>query len=902
MRSLIEASAKQQPDALAIASPDRLGLSFHSLRCFLDDTARRLHRLGIGRRDRIAVLGPNGPETTLAVLAAMYRACCVPLNPASPEQEMVASLTRLKATCLMMPRDLALPAAVEALRLKLIRFTPCLDSAAGLFDLGVPDDSPSVELDVATPDDTALVMQTSGTSGVPKCVPLFHRNICSSARDVRRCLLLSPADRFLNVARIFHIAGIGLTLASLSAGSAVFCAPGFYGPRFFQWMDEFRPTWFWVAPAMLRELVAMAAGNSGLIQACRLRFIRCGSAPLPPELLLEAEQAFGVPVLQNYGMTEASPQITCIPLPPRKRKPGSSGLPAGPEVRILREEGDSALPGGIGEIVVRGDNVTSGYENSSENAAVFRDGWFRTGDLGFLDAEGYLFVVGRVGDLINRGGEKIAPREVEEALLRHPAVSEAVVFPIPHSELAQDVAAAVVLRSGASAGQSELRAFVASQLAEYKVPATLLFVARIPTGPGNKVQRARLAEQLLPLAAQPPRPQAKPFVAPQTAFQEAIAAIWTKILGVGRIGIHDDFYERGGDSFAVALLFTTIAEELGAEMDRLNRMRFFDEPSVARLAEIVESERGKGQTTSVRFPGGPATASDGGAPRKDLYHRCLLPIQANGAKRPFFCVPRAAEGGDYFRSLAVQLGSEQPLYVLEQPEPPEQRGVYSIEEMASRFVEAVRTVQPCGPYLLGGHCFGAAVAFEMAQQLTAAGEEVGLLAIFNAAAPGYPSLLRHRRLYWARMLYQMRALSHTPFRNLWHHFVLRGIGLLLQIGREARAAADRGLLSRGLGTTVLRAQTSALRANQRAFRMYKPCPYSGAIVHFNALRVWQRGYVLDARMGWQEVACGGVQPISVEAEEDAILREPHVRRLARHLKIVLDQAQARSGEAIRGCT
>jgi acyl-CoA synthetase (AMP-forming)/AMP-acid ligase II len=220
--------------------------------------------------------------------------------------------------------------------------------------------------------------------------------------------------------------------------------------------------------------------------------------------LAELEEAFGAPVIESYGMTEAAHQMASNPLPPAVRKPGSVGVAAGPQIAIMGEGGALIAPGQTGEIVIRGDNVTAGYENNPDaNREGFRDGWFRTGDQGILDADGYLSITGRLKEIINRGGEKISPREVDEALLDHPAVHQAVTFAFPHDRLGEEVGAAVVLREGMSATERELREFVHARLADFKAPRKILFVAEIPKGATGKLQRIGLAEKL-GLAADPP--------------------------------------------------------------------------------------------------------------------------------------------------------------------------------------------------------------------------------------------------------------------------------------------------------------------------------------------------------------------------------------------------------------
>ncbi|MGH8019035.1 MAG: AMP-binding protein, partial [Opitutaceae bacterium] len=328
------------------------------------------------------------------------------------------------------------------------------------------------------PDDIALVLHTSGTTSRPKIVPLTQRNLALSAQNIARSLQLEREDRCLNIMPLFHVHGlIGAVLSSLTAGASVVCTPGFAAVHFFQWLEEFAPTWYTGVPTMHQAVVAAAGSNGSSAPRSRLRFIRSCSSALPPTLMAELEKTMGAPVVEAFGMTEAAHQAACNPLPPRARKPGSVGVATGTEITVL----DAAPPGAdgfaIGEIALKGAGITRGYESPPEaNATAFTDGWFRTGDQGHIDSDGYVFLTGRIKELINRGGEKIAPREIDEALLAHPAVAQAVAFAVPHPTLGEDVAAAVVLRSGATADPEEIRASTFERLAAFKAPSMVVVV------------------------------------------------------------------------------------------------------------------------------------------------------------------------------------------------------------------------------------------------------------------------------------------------------------------------------------------------------------------------------------------------------------------------------------------
>ncbi len=342
------------------------------------------------------------------------------------------------------------------------------------------------------------MLHTSGTTSRPKIVPLTHTNVTASAYHIGETLALKPDDVCLNIMPLFHIHGlIAATLSSIAAGASVVCTPGFNALKFFAWMEEANPTWYTAVPTMHQAILTRAERNREIITNGRLRLIRSSSSSLPPQVMEALEATFHVPVIESYGMTEASHQMASNPLPPHPRFSGCVGIAAGPDVAIMDEDGALLAAGALGEIVIRGRNVTQGYEaNPDANAKAFTNGWFRTGDQGVIDADGYLRLTGRLKELINRGGEKISPLEVDTVIMDHPAVAQVVTFAVPHDKLGEDVAAAVVLHEGAACDERELRFFVSARVADFKVPRKIVFLTEIPKGATGKLQRIGLAEKL----------------------------------------------------------------------------------------------------------------------------------------------------------------------------------------------------------------------------------------------------------------------------------------------------------------------------------------------------------------------------------------------------------------------
>jgi acyl-CoA synthetase (AMP-forming)/AMP-acid ligase II len=502
--TIAELVAQGSDSSTAISAPSTRPLSYGGLRAQTERTIALLNGFGLGRNDRVAVVLPNGPEMAVAFVAISAAATAAPLNPTYRAEEFAFYLSDLRAKALIVERGSQSPAisAAAGLGIRQLVLEPTPELGAGAFQLAssqpAPAESATGGSGFAQPEDIALILHTSGTTSRPKIVPLSQRNLCASARTVSSTLKLVPEDCGLIIMPLFHIHGlVAALLAPLAAGSRVFCTPGFNALKFFAWMAEARPTWYTAVPTMHQAILARASHNREVIAANPLRFIRSSSSSMPPQLIQELEATFGAPLIEAYGMSEAAHQMASNPLAPGKRIPGTVGVAAGPEVAIMNEQGELLPPGQTGEIVIRGANVMRGYENNPDaNKTAFTNGWFRTGDQGQMSAEGYITITGRLKEIINRGGEKISPREVDEVLLDHPAIQQVVTFALPHPKLGEEVATAVVLRDGASLTEKDVREFAARRLADFKVPRKVVFLAEIPKGATGKLQRIGLAAKL----------------------------------------------------------------------------------------------------------------------------------------------------------------------------------------------------------------------------------------------------------------------------------------------------------------------------------------------------------------------------------------------------------------------
>lgn len=588
--NMIKSQAQRWPNAIAIGAPGRVPLTYSRLLTQVERTVETLNAMGLGRGDRIAIVLPNGPEMAVALLAVAAGSTCAPLNPAYRATELDFSLSDLNVSALIVSPavDQVASSVARSRGIRVITLSPVSQAEAGLFVFEGEEGAKGTGGSFTQPDDVALVLHTSGTTSRPKIVPLTQANICTSAHNTRTALHLTESDRCLNIMPLFHIHGlVGALLSSLAAGASVICTPGFYAPKFLQWMDDFRPTWYTAVPTMHQSILQRAKANREVAARCPLRFIRSCSSALPTRVMEEMQEVFNTPVIEAYGMTEASHQMASNPLPPRQRKPGSVGLAAGPEIAIMDEQGNLLPVGEVGEIVIRGANVTAGYENNpTANQSAFTAGWFRTGDQGYLDVDGYLFIKGRIKEIINRGGEKISPGEIDETLMEHPAIAQAITFAVPDNRLGEEVAAAVVPRPGATVTEREIREFAARRLSDFKVPSQVLIVDEIPKGPTGKPRRIGLAELLgLTQTKAAPSHSTTPFVPPRTDLEIMLARLWSEVLGIERIGINDNFLQLGGESILATRIVARLRQTLDVE---LSLVTFFENPTVAGLAAIVE--------------------------------------------------------------------------------------------------------------------------------------------------------------------------------------------------------------------------------------------------------------------------------------------------------------------------
>ena len=599
---LVFQQAVKTPQAVAITAPGRSPSSYSNLERNITEVATALNTAGVNRNSRVALVLPNGPEMATAFLAVASCASCTPLNPEYTTEDFEFLLDDLQARALIVLAGSDSPAQAVARRLgiQVVEINVNPNVPAGHFTLSNEGRLPIHGLpDLARADDIALVLYTSGTTGNPKQVPLTHANLCASAYHIAATLQLSSADRCLNIMPLFHIHGLAAAvLATLAGGGSVACTNGLTGDHFFEWLEALRPTWYTCVPAMHQAILAGADARSEAIRRNPLRFIRSSSAPLPPLVMAALECCFNAPVIEAYGMTEAAHQISSNPLPPGVRKPGSVGLPAGPEVAIANDAGKLLTRGERGEIVIRGANVVASNNGNPEpNTGASTHGWFHTGDQGWLDADGYLYITGRLKEMINRGGEKISPREIDAAIESHPGVRAAATFGIPHPTLGEEVVAAVVTNGDVAVTESSIINQVRQRMGAKRVPRRIYFVDQLPRTDSGKVRRSELPRLLgldQPGAAALTDPTLEPPAPAFSPLEAALAGLWVTILQVKSVSANEDFFLLGGDSLRGARLLVSVKAVFGVELTI--QALFGEAATVAGMARAIEAARSANTT------------------------------------------------------------------------------------------------------------------------------------------------------------------------------------------------------------------------------------------------------------------------------------------------------------------
>jgi len=481
-------------DNVALTSETNSKLLYGELKLFVYKISRQLAGNGITNKDRAAIILPNGPYMASSFLAISSYMSAAPLNPAYKTNEYEFYLKDLSPKIVIVEPNSKnnVIEVAKKLKIPICEIKIQKDSPPGLFDLF----EKSSEYSLPEENDEALVLHTSGTTSRPKIVPLTNKNIFSSAVNISKSLELSEIDHCLNIMPLFHIHGLIAILAtSMKVGASVCASNGFNAIKFLELAKSEKITWYSGVPTMHQTILLRTEKNLELAKDLKLRFLRSSSASLPPAVFKKLNSIFKCPVIEAYGMTEATHQMTSNPLPPKIQKPGFVGIPAGPDVCIMDDNDKILNQGEVGEVCIKGNNVTLGYDNNPEaNKKSFSNGWFRTGDQGYFDQDGYLKISGRLKEIINKGGEKISPLEVDNILMDHPLIEQAVCFGYEDKMLGEEIAAAIIVKEGQNFSEIDVKNYVEEKLVKFKIPKKIFFVNEIPKGATGKLQRNILAK------------------------------------------------------------------------------------------------------------------------------------------------------------------------------------------------------------------------------------------------------------------------------------------------------------------------------------------------------------------------------------------------------------------------
>jgi acyl-CoA synthetase (AMP-forming)/AMP-acid ligase II/thioesterase domain-containing protein len=701
-------------------------LSFQNLIGLIGSIWDTLRKGGVAYGSQVGIALPSGLESVISTVAIGSHATCVPLNPRLSESEFELEFKRVALDALIVPGWIDSPVRIAAEKGSYSIFEASKVSSS-LSGFGLQCVRPAkvrpMLPQLVSSGSAVLLLRTSATTGPPKLVPVTHGNMLDLAGKMAGWFGLTAEDRAACVLPTYYAAGSKLNvLVPLILGESIAIPTGVRSERLTDWIHELRPTWFSAGPTFYQAVLDEFRLKSGLSPKGVLRFVTSGSAFLPSRTRAELEAVLGCPVLEVYGISEAG-VMAANPAPPAKRKAGTTGLIPSGELEIRGPTGASLPPGEAGEIFVSGPGLMPGYVSEDGAAgAGLQDGWLRTGDIGFVDSDGFLTLVGRTKELINRGGEKVSPNDVEQALLRHPSVREAAAFGVPHPRLGENVAATVALQPGATITPLELKQFLRGHLAAFKIPQRIDIVPELLKSHTGKVLRAQLAE-----AAIRREHQIDP---PEQLLEFQILDIWQRLLRRTDIGIHDDFFEAGGDSLLAAQMFLEVESAVGHRL------------SLSALAEAL---------TIRQLADSAAMKASGDSE--------LVTKVKDGAGTPFFfCHGDYETHGFYASKLAALLDSDQAVYLVQPPRDVDEASELIMEEMALLYLPRLLALQPHGKFHLGGYCNGGLLAWEIAHQLQRFGREVGSIVLVESLSLNSRPLFRGLNM----LVHAIAALTWPP--------------------------------------------------------------------------------------------------------------------------------------------
>jgi oxalate---CoA ligase len=829
--ALIAQYAELNPDAVALTEPNGGTLSYREFWLRIEACRSRLEEAGIAPGEIVAVLVPPGVLQIQTVTGVVNHCVCAPLQPRTTVSEVTSLLRRLNAGALIASSEFdAETRAAETMGLTVL--VPRHEQFPSQWEIRRAKPQATRQNRHA---DARLILATSATTSAPKLVPLTETNLEAGIAARRNSLKLAASDRLLLMTSLSHITGFENTLAQFQSGGAVIATPGFDPTAYLGWLSGLKPTWYACAPTVHQAALAQLMRDPPDAHTT-LRFLQSAGAPLPDKARKGLEQILEVPVFNDYGMSEACP-IALDTFLPGRRVPGSAGRSCGLEIRTLDSSGEFLPPGEDGEIVVRGPSVFSGYADDPEaTRAAFQDGWFKTGDAGHLDGNGNLFVTGRLKEIINRGGEKIAPNEVDAVLASHPAVLEAAAFAVPHPTLGEDVAGAVVLRQGTKAllGPLQLRRYAAEHLAAFKVPHRIYFVEQIPRGELGKPQRLLLAERFGKMRSPPPTPAEVTEQITVHPIAANLHEMWARILDRDDLGFDEDFFDAGGDSLAAINMLAQVDERFGSQTSA-QAASFLDEPTLAHLASLVDHRSLSTTEESSEIQ--------------------IFPLRAEGTSSQLFCVPDNGAEGLYYRRLAKHLSGKIDLSVVRPANTVHSETLFSFERAGQRVAEAIRKAQPDGPYFVGGYCFGGVIAFEAARQLSLEGRDVRAI-LFDVPMPASSGL----SLDWRAWL----AGAKRQWHRLW---TSKHPGITRNLRRFSSRLAWSALVPFRRFVTPIENAAVARRivdwSEIDGFPLYKATPVDVPLLHILSTDLpgkdQPRQFDPASRLRWRPLARRGIE-------------------------------------------
>ena len=852
--------AIKKPDSPAIFAPDKSCITYKQLEAKVNKLSEYLVQNGFGKQ-RIAVVMPNGPEMVITFYAISNVAVFVPLNPVYSAEEFKNYMKLMRVDALML-QDGTYPSAKLAaldLAIPLILLHPSKTGAFSDFRISCEENSrPANQWQISRGNDIAVVLHTSGTTGSPRIVPLSHANLNSFIENAP-CFDLTERDRCIHVTPLFHIGGIvGPVLSSAVIGGSLISIASFAPREFLRLIDELSPTWYAGSPAIHQAIIRYIESEGIMPLRYSLRYIRSSGAPLPVQLEEKLAKYFGGIVVKVYGLTETGGTGTFTPPMSGKNKKNSVGIAGGCEVGIMDDGGSFLPPGKAGAIFIKGPGVTKGYENNDfANARSFRNGWFATGDQGYFDEDGCLFITGRTKEIINRGGVKISPYEVENILSQHSDVLETAVFAVPHPVFGEAPAAMVVLKPGTNAMPRQLKLFLRDKIAQYKIPEQIIIVDKIPRGATGKVQRSKLYEHVAETIQSNPQwndCRTTDFLPPGTEMEKMVADIWRKLLKIEEIGVQDDFVELGGDSLAAAVLFAEIEQVLGK---KLSINTILEYRTIEQLASLLENEANSQALQS------------------------LVTIKAEGTRSPLFCIH--AVDGDVlsYRKLATYLGNDQPVYGFWFNKFAEGlRHPVEISDLASCYIGEMRALQPTGPYFIVGHSMGGLIAYEMARQLRSQNQQVALLAMLDT----WLIHKRDRKKLAEKVNKSWKKSSSVSVTQTPHY-------LFAKIAKEIGRFRQKLLARKYRMNFINNAELNELRTPtilKSALRKYRPGSYDGTIMYFKSEED-PDGYSSEAVVEWSKLA-NHIQTVQIAGDHGSMIIEPHVKELADKVRYAVQTA------------